>query len=62
MAEEQKPKVEGKKPRNMAIMHHKKEFIKSLVSLKMHTFDIGNAKYAAKYQWSVDWHEPRSSL
>ncbi len=50
MAEEQKPKVEGKKPRNMAIMHHKKEFIKSLVSLKMHTFDIGNAKYAAKYQ------------
>ncbi len=32
----------------------KKEFITKVLGLKSHTFDIGNAKYAAKYKKTVD--------
>jgi hypothetical protein len=55
---ESKPKVEGKprfpwRPaRNVVVTG--KEFITKVVGLETHTFDIRNAKYAAKYQKSVD--------
>ncbi len=32
----------------------RKEFITKVAGLKNHTFDVGNAKYAAKYQKTVD--------
>ena len=32
----------------------KKEFVTKVVGLKNHAFDIGNTKYAAKYQKPVD--------
>ena len=55
---ESKPKVEGRprfprRPtRNVGLT--KKEFVTKVVGLETHTFDIGNAKYTAKYQKSVD--------
>ena len=52
-----KPKFEGAKkfrrpPR--AAGPTKKEFVTKILGLKSHTFDIGNAKYAAKYKKTVD--------
>ena len=32
----------------------KKDFVSKVVGLESHTFDVGEAKYAAKYQKSVD--------
>ncbi len=52
-----KPKIEGKHPYRRPARSGapaRKEFVSKVVGLKTHTFDIGNAKYAAKYQKSVD--------
>ncbi len=52
-----KPKVEGKRPYRRPVSSGapaRKEFVSKVVGLETHTFDIGNAKYAAKYQKSVD--------
>ncbi len=54
---ETNPKIEGK--------HHsrrpagnagptRKEFLTKVLGLESHTFNIGNAKFAAKYQKTVD--------
>jgi hypothetical protein len=45
------PKVEGKKnfPRKPA-RPAKKEFVTKVVGLESYTFDVGDLKYAAKYQ------------
>ncbi len=53
---ETKPKIEGKhhsrRPaRNVGPA--RKEFLTKVLGLESHTFDIGNAKYAAKYQKTV---------
>jgi hypothetical protein len=52
------PKIEGKKNFNRKPARHaglaKKEFVSKVVGLESHTFDVGEAKYAAKYQKSVD--------
>jgi hypothetical protein len=53
MGKEQKPKVEGKKPRR-AIKPQKKEFTTGMVWLEEDTSDIGHLKYATKYKRSVD--------
>ncbi len=54
---ETKPKVEGAKkfcrPARAAGLT-KKEFLTKVLGLESHTFDIGNAKYAAKYKKTVD--------
>jgi hypothetical protein len=54
---EAKPKIEGAKkfcrPARAAGLN-KKEFVTKILGLKNHTFDIGNAKYAAKYKKMVD--------
>jgi hypothetical protein len=54
---EAKPKIEGAKKfrrptRAAGLM--KKEFVTKVPGLESHTFDIGNAKYAAKYKKTVD--------
>jgi hypothetical protein len=52
-----KPKVKGKRPARRPTRSGapaRREFVSKVVGLKTHTFDIGNAKYAAKYQKSVD--------
>ncbi len=52
-----KPKVEGKRPARRPARSGaptRREFVSKVVGLETHTFDIGNAKYAAKYQKSVD--------
>jgi hypothetical protein len=54
---ETKPKIEGKghsrRPaRN--VRPARKEFLNKVLGLESHTFDIGNAKYTAKYQKTVD--------
>ncbi len=58
MSEEVKPKIEGAKrfhrPMRAAGQPTKKEFITKVLGLESHTFDIGNAKYAAKYKKTVD--------
>ena len=48
------PKVEGRPrfPRRLGAT--RKEFVTKVVGLETHTFDIGNSKYASKYQKSVD--------
>jgi hypothetical protein len=50
--------MEGKKNFNRKPARHaglvKKEFVSKVVRLESHTFDVGEAKYAAKYQKSVD--------
>jgi hypothetical protein len=54
---ETKPKIEGKRhPRRPArnARPAKKEFITKVLGLENHTFDIGNAKYAAKDQKTAD--------
>jgi hypothetical protein len=51
--QEEKPKVDGKKPRR-PFRPQKREFETKVTGLKVHTFDIGHAKYAAKYQSSLD--------
>jgi hypothetical protein len=54
---ETKPKIEGKRhPRRPArnAGPARKEFITKVLGLVSHTFDIGNVKYAAKYQKTVD--------
>jgi hypothetical protein len=52
------PKVEGKKnfPRKPAryVGPAKKEFVTKVVGLESHTFDVGDVKFAAKYQKLVD--------
>ncbi len=52
-----KPKIEGKRQSRRPARNGapaRKEFVTKVVGLESHTFDIGNAKYAAKYQKSVD--------
>jgi hypothetical protein len=51
--EEDKPKVEGKKPRRPT-RAYKKEYTSAMAGLEEDTFDIGHPKYAAKYERSVD--------
>ncbi len=54
---EDKPKIEGAKKfrrPTRAAGPTKKEFVTKILGLKSHTFDIGNAKYAAKYKKMVD--------
>jgi hypothetical protein len=55
---EAKPKIEGAKkfrrPMRAAGQPTKKEFATKVSGLESHTFDIGNAKYAAKYKKTVD--------
>ena len=52
--QEQKPKVDGKKPNRRPFRPMKKEFETKVVGLETHTFDIGHAKYAAKFIKSRD--------
>ena len=51
---EGKPKIEGSKkfrrPMRTAGQPAKKEFVTKMLGLESHTFDIGNAKYAANYK------------
>ena len=47
--EDQKPKVDGKRPARRPFRIPKKEFETKVVGLEKHTFDIGHAKYAAKF-------------
>jgi hypothetical protein len=54
---ETKPKIEGKShPTRLArnAGPARKEFVTKILGLESHTFDIGNAKYAAKYQKTLD--------
>jgi hypothetical protein len=55
---EAKPKIEGAKKfrqhMRAAGQPTKKEFVTNVLGLESHTFDIGNAKYAAKYKKMVD--------
>ena len=51
--EEDKPKLEGKKPRRPT-RAYKKEYTSAMAGLEEDTFDIGHPKYAAKYERSVD--------
>jgi hypothetical protein len=54
---EAKPKIEGAKKfrrPTRAAGRTKKEFVTKVLVLESHTFDIGNAKYAAKYAKMVD--------
>jgi hypothetical protein len=54
---EAKPKIEGAKKfcrPARAAGPTKKEFVTKVLGLKSHTFDIGNAKYAAKYKKTVN--------
>ena len=55
---EAKPKIEGAKkfhrPMRAAGQPTKKEFVKKVLGLESHNFDIGNAKYAAKYKKTVN--------
>jgi hypothetical protein len=52
------PKSEGAKkfcrPTRAAGQPTKKEFVTKVLGLESHTFDIGNAKYAAKYKTTVN--------
>ena len=52
------PKIEGPKkfrrPMRAAGQPTKKEFVMKVLGLESHTFDIGNAKYAAKYKKTVN--------
>jgi hypothetical protein len=52
--EDQKPKVDGKKTGRRPFRIPKKEFETKVVGLEKHTFDIGHAKYAAKFISSRD--------
>ena len=47
--EEEKPKVEGKKPRRPT-RAYKKDYTSAMAGLEDDTFDIGHPKYAAKYE------------
>ncbi len=49
-------KVEGKKAQKLTNRSGpiRKEYTSKVVGLESHIFDIGNAKYAAKFQKSVD--------
>ncbi len=55
---EAKPKIEGSKkfcrPMRAAVQPTKKLFVTKVLGLESHTFDIGNAKYVAKYKKTVD--------
>jgi hypothetical protein len=55
---EAKPKIEGankfRRPMRAALQPTKKEFVRKVLGLESHTFDIGNAKYAAKYKKTVN--------
>jgi hypothetical protein len=55
-SDQQKPNIEGRRPRRPSrnVGLTKKEFVSTLVGLKSHTFDMGNAKYAAKFQKLLD--------
>ncbi len=49
-------KVEGKKAWKLTNRSgpNRKEYTSKVVGLESHTFDVGNAKYAAKFQKSID--------
>ena len=51
-----RPKLEGKKPRRPISRGGpiKREYTSKVLGLESHTFDVGNAKYAAKFQKSLD--------
>ncbi len=52
-----KPKIEGARKYRRPVRAAgptKKEFSTKVLGLETHTFDIGNAKYAAKYKKTVD--------
>ena len=54
---EAKPKVEkkgGRRPLRNYGSPTKEEYTTKVLGLESHTFDIGNAKYAAKYKKTVD--------
>ena len=55
---EAKPNIEGTKkfrrPMRAAGQPAKKEFVTKVLGLESHTFDIGNAKYTAKYKKIVN--------
>jgi hypothetical protein len=54
---ETKSKIEGKHHSRRPARNAepaRKEFLTKVLGLESHTFDIGNAKYAAKYQKTVD--------
>ena len=53
---EAKPKIEGAKKFRMPARATAplKEFSAKVLGLESHTFDIGNAKYVAKYKKTVD--------
>jgi hypothetical protein len=54
---ETKPKIEGKHHSRRPVRNvgpARKEFLNKVLGLESHTFDIGNAKYMAKYQKTVD--------
>jgi hypothetical protein len=54
---ETKPKIEGEHHSRRLARNAgpaRKEFLTKLLGLESHTIDIGNAKYAAKYQKTVD--------
>ena len=54
---EAKPKIEGAKKfrrPTRATGLTKKEFVTKALGLESHTFDIGNAKYVAKYKKTVN--------
>ena len=52
--EDLKPKVDGKRPARRPFRIPKREFETKVVGLEKHTFDIGHAKYAAKFISSRD--------
>jgi hypothetical protein len=54
---EAKPKIKGAKKFHRptrAVGPTEKEFVMNVLGLESHTFNIGNAKYAAKYKKTVD--------
>jgi hypothetical protein len=55
-SDQQKPKIEGRRPRRPSrnVGLTKKEFVSMVVGLESHTFDVGNTKYAAKFQKLLD--------
>jgi hypothetical protein len=55
-SDQQKPKIEGRRPRRPSrnVGPTKKEFVSTVVGLESHTFEVGKAKYTAKFQKSCD--------
>ena len=59
MAEDKKPKVEGgaRPQRTQTQRESRKEYRTEVVGLQEHTFDVGAAKYAAKFTKSLELEE-----